>query len=43
MLFRSRLTKLPGYESAIKVIGNAMENDENIKRKVDYLLKTLSV
>lgn len=28
---------------AIKVIGNAMENDENIKRKVDYLLKTLSV
>lgn len=27
---------------AIKVIGNAMENDENIKRKVDYLLKTLS-
>lgn len=28
---------------AIKVTGNAMENDENIKRKVDYLLKTLSV
>ncbi len=28
---------------AIKVIGNAMESDENIKRKVDYLLKTLSV
>lgn len=28
---------------AIKVIGNAMENDENIKRKVDYLLKTLSI
>lgn len=28
---------------AIKVIGNAMENDENIRRKVDYLLKTLSV
>ena len=28
---------------AIKVFGNAMENDENIKRKVDYLLKTLSV
>ena len=28
---------------AIKVIGNAVENDEKIKRKVDYLFKTLSV